>query len=123
MLRQQLRQDLILGLDLLLQIVNPFLLGCMVRPRFRLEGSRPVLEELNRNSAARAAVFVQVAHKFAQNKGLRKRFLCKWRKNAQSGRVASPSGGNVGTLVAGDDSSLLYMIVVDSNSAPRGGSA
>ena len=43
MLRHQLRQDLILGLDLLLQIVNPFLLGCMVGPLFRLESSRPVL--------------------------------------------------------------------------------
>ena len=46
MLRHQLRRDLILGLDLLLQTVNPFLLGCMVGSRFRLEGSRPVLEEL-----------------------------------------------------------------------------
>ena len=46
MLRHQLRQDLILGLDLLLQVVDPFLLDCMVGPRFRLEGSRPVLEEL-----------------------------------------------------------------------------
>ena len=36
----------ILGLDLLLQIVNPFLLGCMVGPLFRLVSSRPVLEEL-----------------------------------------------------------------------------
>jgi hypothetical protein len=42
MLRHQFGQDLILGLDLLLQIVNPFLLGCMVG----WKGSRPVLEEL-----------------------------------------------------------------------------
>jgi hypothetical protein len=46
MLRHQLRQDLTLSLDLLLQVVDPFLLGCMVGPRFRLEGSRLVLEEL-----------------------------------------------------------------------------
>src|SRR5260370_38095114 len=46
MLRHQLRQDLILCLDLLVQVVDPFLLGCMVGPRFRLERSRPVLEEL-----------------------------------------------------------------------------
>ena len=46
MLRHQFGQNLVFGLDLLLQVVDPFLLGCMVGPRFRLEGSRPVLEEL-----------------------------------------------------------------------------
>ena len=45
-LRHSFRQDLILGLDLLLQIGDPLLLGGMVGPRFGLEGSRPVLEEL-----------------------------------------------------------------------------
>ena len=46
MLRHQLGQDLVLGLDLLLQVLDPLLLGGMVGPAFRLEGGRPVLEEL-----------------------------------------------------------------------------
>src|SRR6266436_6386566 len=45
-LRHQFRQDLILGLDLLLQIGDPLLLCGMVGPRFRLKGSRAVVEEL-----------------------------------------------------------------------------
>jgi hypothetical protein len=45
-LRHQFRQDLILGLDLLLQIGDPLLLCGMVGPRFRLKGTRAVLEEL-----------------------------------------------------------------------------
>jgi hypothetical protein len=45
-LRHQLRQDLILDVDLLLQVVDPFLLGGMFGPGFRLKRSRPVLEEL-----------------------------------------------------------------------------
>jgi len=46
MLRHQLGQNLVLSLDLLLEVGDPFLLGGMVRPRFRLKGSRPVFEEL-----------------------------------------------------------------------------
>ena len=45
MLSHQLGQNLVLRLDLLLQIGDPFLLGGMVRPCFLLEGSGPVLEE------------------------------------------------------------------------------
>src|SRR5438445_4839503 len=45
-LRHQFRQDPILGLDLLLQIGDLLLLCVMVGPRFRLKGSRAVLEEL-----------------------------------------------------------------------------
>src|SRR5438876_928963 len=43
-LRHQFRQDPILGLDLLLQIGDLLLLCVMVGPRFRLKGSRAVLE-------------------------------------------------------------------------------
>jgi len=39
-------RDSFVNRRVLLHIVNPFLLGYMVGPRFRLEGSRPVLEEL-----------------------------------------------------------------------------
>src|SRR5438552_15784102 len=46
MLSHQLRQNLVLCLDLLLQVGDPLLLGGMVRPCFLLEGGRPVLEEL-----------------------------------------------------------------------------
>jgi hypothetical protein len=46
MLRHQFGQNFVLRLDLLLQVVDPFLLGGMVRPRFRLKGSRSILEEL-----------------------------------------------------------------------------
>ena len=46
MFGHQFGQDLIFGLDLLLKVVDSFLLGGMVRPRFRLKRSRPVLEEL-----------------------------------------------------------------------------
>jgi len=45
-LRHELGQNLVLGLDLLLQIGDPLLLGGVVRPCFLLEGSGPVLEEL-----------------------------------------------------------------------------
>src|SRR5882757_7100368 len=41
-----LGQDLVFGLDLLLQVGDPLLLGEVVRPRFLLEGNRPILEEL-----------------------------------------------------------------------------
>jgi len=44
-LRHQLGQNLIFGLDLLRQILNAFPLGLMVGARFRLEGRRPVLED------------------------------------------------------------------------------
>src|SRR5262245_15055912 len=44
MLRHQLGQNLVLRLDLLLQVVDPFLLGGMVRPRFRLKGSRVLVQ-------------------------------------------------------------------------------
>ena len=44
MLRHQFR--LIFGLDLLLRMGDPLLLCGMVGPRFRLKGSRAVLEEL-----------------------------------------------------------------------------
>jgi len=44
-LRHQFGQNLVLGLDLLLQVGDPFLLGGMIGPRFLLEGSSPVLEE------------------------------------------------------------------------------
>jgi hypothetical protein len=46
MLRHQFGQNFVLRLDLILQVVDPFLLGGMVRPRFRLKGSRSILEEL-----------------------------------------------------------------------------
>ena len=46
MLRHQLGQNLVLGLDLLLQIGDPLLLGGVVGWPLLLEGSRPVLEEL-----------------------------------------------------------------------------
>ena len=46
MLRHQFGQNFVFRLDLLLQVVDPFLLGGMVRPRFRLKGSRSILEEL-----------------------------------------------------------------------------
>ena len=46
MLRHQLRQDLILGLDLLGQILDPLLLGLRVGARLGLEGGCPILEEL-----------------------------------------------------------------------------
>jgi hypothetical protein len=44
-LRHQLGQNLVLGLDLLLHVGDPFLFGGMVRPYFLLEGSGTVLEE------------------------------------------------------------------------------
>jgi hypothetical protein len=37
---------MVFGLDLLLQVCDPHLLGGIVRPCFLLEGSSPVLEEL-----------------------------------------------------------------------------
>ena len=45
MLSHQLGQNVVLRLDFLLQVGDPFLLGGMVRPRFLLESSSPVLEE------------------------------------------------------------------------------
>jgi len=45
-LPHQLGQDLVLALDLLLQVLDPFLFGLMVGARLRLEGRGPVLEEL-----------------------------------------------------------------------------
>src|SRR5258708_39908197 len=45
MLSHQLGQNLVLRLDFLLQVGDPFLLGGMVRPCFLLERSSPVLEE------------------------------------------------------------------------------
>ena len=45
MLCHQLGQNLILGLDLLLEVLDAFLLGLMIRAGFRLEGGCPVLEE------------------------------------------------------------------------------
>jgi hypothetical protein len=45
-LRHQLGQNLVFGLDLLLQVFDPLLLGGMARPCFLLEGRRAVLEEL-----------------------------------------------------------------------------
>ena len=45
MLSHQLGQNLVLRLDFLLQVGDPFLLGGMVRPCFLLEGRGPVLEE------------------------------------------------------------------------------
>jgi hypothetical protein len=44
-LRHQLCQHLVLGLDLLLQVSDPLLLSGMIRAFFLLEGSSPVLEE------------------------------------------------------------------------------
>src|SRR5258707_4872548 len=41
-----IRPELVLRLDLLLKVVDSFLLGGMVGPRFRLKGSRSILEEL-----------------------------------------------------------------------------
>ena len=41
-----LGQNLVLGMDLLLQVGDPLLVGRMVRSRFLLEGGRAVLEEL-----------------------------------------------------------------------------
>src|SRR3954470_19684363 len=46
MLGHQLSQNLVFGLDLLLQVGDPLLVGGVVRPRFPLEGRRAVLEEL-----------------------------------------------------------------------------
>jgi hypothetical protein len=46
MLRHQLRQDLVFGLDLLFQILNALLLGLRIGPGLILEGRRSVLEEL-----------------------------------------------------------------------------
>ena len=46
MLRHQLGQNLILGLDFLLKVGDPLLVGGVVRSRFLLEGGRAVLEEL-----------------------------------------------------------------------------
>src|SRR4051812_19625815 len=45
MLSHQLRRNLVLCLDLLLQVGDPLLVGGVVRPRFLLEGGRSVLEE------------------------------------------------------------------------------
>ena len=42
----QLGQDLIFALDLLLQVVDAFLLGLVIDAAFGLEGGGPVLEEL-----------------------------------------------------------------------------
>ena len=47
MLRHQFGQYLVFGLDLFLQLGDPFLLGGMVEPRFRLKGSLPILEKLH----------------------------------------------------------------------------
>jgi hypothetical protein len=46
MLRHQLSQDLILGLDLLFQILDTLLLGLLIGAAFGLEGRPSVLEEL-----------------------------------------------------------------------------
>jgi len=46
MLGHQLRQNLVLGLDLLLQVSDPLLVAGVVRSRLLLEGGRAVLEEL-----------------------------------------------------------------------------
>lgn len=46
MLRHQLRRDLILGVDLLLQIFDALLLGLLIGADLGLEGGRSVLEEL-----------------------------------------------------------------------------
>ena len=46
MLRHQFGQDRVLGLDLLLQVGNPLLVGGLVRSCFLLEGRRAVFEEL-----------------------------------------------------------------------------
>jgi hypothetical protein len=45
-LRHQFGQNLVPGLDLLLQVSDPLLLGGMVRPCLLLEGGSPVFEEL-----------------------------------------------------------------------------
>jgi hypothetical protein len=45
-LSHQLGQDLILALDLLLQVRDPFLFGLRVRPGLGLKRRGPVLEEL-----------------------------------------------------------------------------
>jgi hypothetical protein len=45
-LGHQFGQNLVLSLDFLLQVGDPFLLGGMVGPCFLLEGRSPVLEEL-----------------------------------------------------------------------------
>lgn len=42
----QLGQNLVLALNLLLQVIDPFLFGLMVGARLGLEGRRPILEEL-----------------------------------------------------------------------------
>ena len=46
MLRHQLRQDLVLGLDFPFQILNTLLIGLLIGAGFSLEDRRPVLEEL-----------------------------------------------------------------------------
>src|SRR5215831_17638413 len=46
MLGHQLSQNLVLGLDFLLKIAEPLLVGGVVPPRFLVESCRPILEEL-----------------------------------------------------------------------------
>ena len=46
MLRRQLGQNLILGLDLFLQILDAFLTGLVVGSGFLLEGGRSILKKL-----------------------------------------------------------------------------
>src|SRR6516165_2973064 len=46
MLGHQFAQNLVLGLDLLLQVGDPLLVGRLVRSRLLLDGGRAFLEEL-----------------------------------------------------------------------------
>jgi hypothetical protein len=55
-LRHQLGQDLVLGLDLLFRIFDPFLLRRVVGSRLGLEGGSSVLKELLLPAVAPAGV-------------------------------------------------------------------
>ncbi len=62
MLRHQLGQHLILGLDFLGQILNPLLLGLRVGTHLRLERGRLVLEELLLPPVAKPSAEAPVRH-------------------------------------------------------------
>jgi hypothetical protein len=66
MFPHQLGQDFILALDLLLQVLDTFLLGLVVAAAFGLEGDRPILEEfllpaVNNNSSGIAVASLCLA--------------------------------------------------------------
>ena len=56
MLRHQFGQNLVFNLDLLLEILDPFLFGLMASPALLLEGGRAVFKELLASSCILSAV-------------------------------------------------------------------